>query len=112
MQVVYFFSFILSAEGDSFEFHSNFGHTVPEEIAAKNCKTHKEVLSFLYELNASKIKTQIDFQHCHNIHHLTHMGRWPADHIHPCSLEKQIEFVANKINNLKPLRRLSFLSRK
>lgn len=88
------FTLYLSSEGDTVEIKSGSA-TIPEQQKAASCKTHAEVLAFLEELKASPPR-HLTFYHRHNNAYQAHFGGVKGV-AHPCSLEKQIEFVKYKI---------------
>ncbi len=88
------FTLYLSAEGDSVEIKSfRDSATIPEQVRATTCRTHEQVLAFLEEIRDSEVRGQLNFYHNHNTSYDGHMGTWPKGAAHPCSLEKQIDFV-------------------
>lgn len=92
------FTLYLSSEGDSVEI-KNFQDTstIPEQLEAISCKTHKQVLAFLEKINSSETKDLLSFYHVHNTSYEAHHGTSPKGKAHLCSLDKQISFVQYKI---------------
>lgn len=94
------FTLYLSGEGDSVAIKSyqDEKSTLPEQAEALACKTHEEVLAFLKKLIESDTKNHLNFYHHHNTCYDGHAGTFPKGSAHPCSLEKQIDFVQYKIS--------------
>ena len=55
------------------------------------------MLAFLETLRNSETRNQLNFYHVHNTSYDGHLGTWPKGMAHPCTFEKQIDFVRYKI---------------